>query len=328
MKNMQRRDLLKGLGAISAAALAGQVACNGHETQQNSQPSASTPAQAATASPRLNVILHGMFAIVLDTTAKTVKLQAPYVDDHIYLAATPDVVNSGGTPDIVWRQMRWISKAEQVQVNAPSSAGKYVAPPPNALPTDRAMINWKLSKITGPCNASYCDISLPWPDEIWPLRSDVKTKLSGQTYDYNNLAVTKLPTVYVFTYELQPGNVPTLSDMFGKNQPIQVGSDGVMRLHLFAESPVGGVAMDPNKALRELNKMFTPALDLRLNSVSMTSVPVDPNPGQTGVLSCEERSIAELNIPCSQLSTVATHGPAVATGGHPRNCMSVFITQP
>ncbi|HEY6770349.1 MAG TPA: hypothetical protein VI386_36865, partial [Candidatus Sulfotelmatobacter sp.] len=192
--------------------------------------------------------------------------------------------------------------------------------------------------ITGKGNDPYCSLSLPWPTNIWPLRVDTITKLSGQTLNDNSIDPSQLvlPTVYVLNYQITAGSSPpTFSDSFGKPHNIQAATDGVMRLHLFAEAPDGGDPLTPNMALDQLRQMFTPPLQLQLPvSIVGLPTPIDPSTNLASVQRCEERSIGELAIPCSELmeemakpSKKSDGGPWVGTAGHPRNCMAVLITK-
>ena len=341
MKYINRRDVLKGLGVVSAAGLTSQLACDAKQGPRKSEsPVSQKP--SATRGEQLNIVLHGTYAILLEQ-GKTITLQAPYVADHIYFAATADLDKTAATPEVIWRHINWILANSPFAVNITGSLGSYPKPDPFNLPTDRVMIDWGRSKIRGSSKKPYHSLSLPWPDGISALRADKNKRntLGGQTYTDNNLNLTQLPTVYVLKYDLPAGSAPTFTDNLGNNQKIPLGTDGVMRLHLFAEPRNGGNPMYPNMALDALCNMFKPKLRLKLSVPSYAATPIDdPNEMPIGVDRCEERSIGELGIPCSQVADVLSEqameknlGDAAGVkkswlfGGHPRNCMAVLIVK-
>lgn len=331
VREIKRRRLLKGLGLLSASTLTGLLGCKAEQKQSEKKDVATRKAPAAKcgiidSSPRLNVVLHGMFAVVLDTRAKQANILAPDIPDHVYLAATATVDSSG---DVAWKDVGRINSQSTLHVAGCSSSMLYSAPQPDKPPKDRVLINRALSKITRPGSTPYCTISLPWPSDIWPLRADTSSRLSGETYDANHLSLIQIPTVYVLTYALNAGNSPTF-DISGTPQLIPRGNDGVFRLHLFAESPTGGDTLNPDMAVIELGKLFhnssgSPAVKFHFKSVGPDAVDIDDPTCHSSVASCEERSIGELGIPCSRISTVTASAQG---GGHPRNCMSVIIVSP
>lgn len=163
------------------------------------------------------------------------------------------------------------------------------------------------------------------------MRSDSDSKLGGATYDDNHLSLLAIPTVYVLSYALAAGNMPTF-DISGTATPIKQGSDQVFRLHLFAESATGGDMNYPSKAITELGKMFydqghNPAVKFNFKSVAPDAVDLDyPSTGHSSFKCCEERCTGELGTSCSQILTPAA--PTANGGGHPRNCMAILITKP
>jgi len=336
MKNINRRDVLKGMSAISAAGLTAQMACN---TQQ-------TPAKpevvrtAVPAGTLLNIVLHGTYAIVLEH-GKTITLKAPTVADHVYYAATADL--DATTGEVIWRQISWIVQNSSLAVKIRGSSSGMPIPDPKNLPTDRVMIDWGLSKIKDydAHNPPYHFLSLPWPDNIYALRGDSRNALTGRTLKDNNVTPKRLPTVYVLAYNFATPSAPVFTNNFGTDETIPVGSDGVMRLHLFAEPPNDSDHSNPNRALGALCRMFRPKLDLTLNVDDYSMVPPDAKTAMPpGVDRCEERSIGELAIPCSKLADYTTaaveaNGGAVLedvktagiVSGHPRNCMAVLINE-
>jgi hypothetical protein len=341
MKEINRRDVLKGLGVVSAAGLTSQVAC--HNQQQPTQPQAISPKAVVPPGTLLNIVLHGTYAIILEhgKNGKSVTLKAPFVSDHVYYAATADLDAAG---EVIWRQTSWIFQNTSFAVDIQGSSSSMAVPNPASLQTDRVIIDWDLSKIKGYDihNPPYHSVSLPWPDGIYPLRADHKNTLTGQTLKDNNVAPKQIPTVYVLAYKFATYNTPTFKDNLGFDRPIPVGSDGVMRLHLFAEPRDHGDCAVPNMALDALRRLFireTGTLDLSLVVKNNAAVPPDVTGMPTGVDHCEERSTGELSIPCSKFMGYTAAAKKVEDGrattdntdtictdsGHPRNCMAVII---
>jgi hypothetical protein len=322
MNSIKRRDLLKGLGVLSAAALTTQIGC--HNRQPESGISVAPKADITDFTPRLNVILHGMFAVLLDSKKKATTIQAPSVPDHLYFMGIGAVDTSGSSPDLIWTQISRINQSGDFQISIQSPNAKFKRTPRQ----DMVLIDHDLSKIDRPGTAPYFTITLPWPDDILPLRADTSTVLIGRTVDDNSLSLLQIPTVYVLSYELMPREFPMLKDnTAGTMQKIVGGADGVVRLHLFAESPTGGDLMHPTSALDKLCEMFhdkddKTALQFQFSSPAQNSVKIGPT-GHSSILSCEERAIGELSTACAQLPSIPR--PSAQAGGHPMNCMAVFI---
>lgn len=339
MKNINRRAVLRGLSAMSAAGLTTQLGCNAQQPPAKSEAVATKA--AVTAGTLLNIVLHGTYAIVLEQ-GKTITLKAPNVSDHVYYAATADL--DATTGEVIWHQISWIFQNSAFAVSIRGSSSGMPIPDPKNLLTDRVMIDWDLSKITDydASTPPYHSLSLPWPDSIYALRGDNKNKLKGQTLKDNNVMPSRLPTVYVLAYKFATPSAPTFTDNLGVDRTIHVGSDGVMRLHLFAEPPNHGDCAHPNMALGALCGIFKPKLNLTLvvNDYSLV-VPDDSSKMPLGVDRCEERSIGELPVPCSQFADYMAQSASLAhsgagnespdtqclLSGHPRNCMAVLINK-
>jgi hypothetical protein len=331
MNQFKRRDFVKSIGVLSACALTSDLGC---DTKQEQTQNAGSPKNKAArpdvqdSVPRLNVILHGMFAVVLnsnesDATQK-VSILAPDISDHVYYAAIPDVDTSVSPVEVVWKSVFRINPQSSLKVTA--TPGNYT---PVMPATDRVLINWTRSKIRAAGHPPYCTITMPWPGDIWPMRADTGTTLTGSTYNDNGLALVQIPTVYVLTYALG-ATVPTFN-ISGAPQPMIQGSDGVFRLHLFAESATGGDMSNPDKAIVELGKMFydqngQPAVKFHFSGVSPNSVDIPMSTGHSSFVPCEERSTGELGVGCAQIVGATSVG--ARSGGHPRNCMAILITEP
>jgi hypothetical protein len=324
---MQRRELLQGLAAISLASVVTQIGCSRPKMkmQKDSQ-------------GRLNIVLHGMFAVGLDLRnplKKRAWLLAPKVRDHLYAVGTADVT---ATSDIQWLWEARVEAGQQSQIVIPTRD-----PALGKLPTQLDwLLGWKKSRIDHLKGNEHWNIALPMPDDVWGLRaySGNPFDTRGNTYQWNSLAVSQVPTVLVLTYypvDLTAANVPLFKDVTpGTTQPpIPIpfsANDNVARLHLFAESPFDLPNPDPNMALTEFNKLFGDSsdntiLDLSIKSgFSSSDVPVDSAipTNDPGVMVCEERNLGELDIPCDFLPQLSsTPKPNAATKVH--NCMSVVI---
>src|SRR5437879_4398492 len=233
VKEIRRRDLIKGLGIVSACALTAQIGCrSGSDSTQDSSSSGATKNRAADIQdsvPRLNVILHGMFAVILNSTDQKVRILAPDIPDHVYFASTADI-NGGVNPaDVVWKVVRRLGPKSSLQVAfTPPTTSLYT--PPASAPTDRVLINSKASGIKGPGAAAYCTINLPWPNDIWPMRADTHGRLKGPTTTANGLSgLVQIPTVYVLTYSLNASDTPVVYSNSNPLFSIPTGSDGVSR---------------------------------------------------------------------------------------------------
>jgi hypothetical protein len=321
---MERREFFKGLAMISLASGLAQSGCS-HEKQRKSK-SFTKDLQG-----RLNVVLHGMFAVVLDAkdaANKAVHLLAPKVSDHLYAAAAADV--DPATGDIQWLWQQRIEPAAKTEVKVPSR------PASTGNPTSLDFkLGFNKSRIIKMAGTEYWHTTLPMPDDILGLRASTDNPFdtNGMTYKWNGLSVSRVPTVLILTYSpigLNAGKVPTFGDKSGAPQEIAVSkTDNVARLHLFAESAFDLTNPDPNMALAEFNKLFLDAngqtaLDLSIKSgYSNDPVPVDSSVNQPGVMICEERNLGELDIPCDQLPL--TFKPSAQTATKVHNCMSIAL---
>jgi hypothetical protein len=319
---MERREFFKGLAMISLASGLAQSGCS---DEKQRKPFTKDP------DGRLNVVLHGMFAVVLDpkdAANKAVHLLAPRVSDHLYAAAAADI--DPATGDIVWKWQQRIESGAKTEVKVPGRLASTGNP---------SHLDFKLgfnkSRIVRIAGAEYWHTALPMPDEIWGFRAstDNPFETSGKTYQWNALNVTRVPTVLVLTYspiDLGSGKAPTFGDKSGTPQEIVISkTDNVARLHLFAESAFDLTNPDPNMALAEFNKLFLdgsnqPALDLSIRSgYGNYPVDMDSSVNQPSVLICEERNLGELNIPCDLLPLQLKPRAGAASRVH--NCMSIAL---
>lgn len=326
---MERREFFKGLAMISLASGLIESSCS--DQKQHKLDQKQRKLLSKDPNGRLNVVLHGMFAVVLDPkdpNNKAVHLLAPKVSDHLYVAATADV--DAATGDIQWLWQQRIEPGAKSEIKVQGRLGSTGNP---------THLDFKLgfnkSHIVKMAGAEYWNITLPMPDDISGLRASSENPfdISGKTYQWNALSVSRVPTVLILTYspiDLNAGKAPTFVDKSGTTQEIAISkTDNVARLHLFAESAFDLTNPNSNMALAEFNKLFLdangqPALDLSINSgYSNDPVPVDSSVNQPGVMLCEERNLGELDIPCDQLPLDMRPRAGAATKVH--NCMSIAL---
>lgn len=323
---MKRRDFVKSLAGTPVALLmpefrgSGQIAPAKAAVRAESL-NEPTPVNGAT--KRLNVLVHGMFAIVVDRKGtKKVYLKAPLVGGtipHRYRAQT-FTVDPHDSSNLV---NGWSADYEaSVQTSStldfdrgPTSKLDLVAPDSQRLIVDVG------NKKDG--DQPFWSIELPVPDDIWPLRAtpfnylDSSPIINGSFNDtYINNGMTffqQLPIIYVLTYDEVPsdGKVTFGSGAFTQDVPFDAG---VGRLHVFAEPSAAAMKKKYLKrhlddALGQLDKLFVPHLTLRFDpSLSEPDQPLqhDSNVNYSGVLLCEERSLDERAVSCAQFQNSET----------------------
>ena len=313
---MKRRDFVKSLAAAQLVMMAAETGCG--KPEGSTVPAAGGAAKPNEAAPadgtvkRLNVVVHGMFAIVIDRKReKKVYLKAPEVGGttaHRYRAQTFTVAPHNPLNLV----QGWNSDYEAMSAQTTSSVeferGKE-ASLGLTLPHDKRLIVDVSQKAPG--ISPYWTIGLPVPDDIWSLRAmpfnylDRRKFIDGsfnESYINNGMyAWQQLPIIYVLTYDKVPVDKKVTFISGGYTQEVPFDA-GVGRLHLFAEPPLtakygkDGYRKHLEMALGELNKLFLPNLTLHF----------DPNLGEPdkplghdskvlfpSVLLCEERSLDE-----------------------------------
>lgn len=253
MKSLTRRGLLQGLGAFSALAAFRPLA---H--------AAAPPSPAVgSAATQINVVLHGMFAIVLGN-GKAV-LYAPEVSPHVYL---------GGT----WLAERPLSKGQTYDLSASMISGKkspVQLDPNNFLVFSSQSVHMDLSQ-------SFCTIVLPTPDNITPLRS-IKAD-SGPIFKGLANSPKHLPTEIVLSYDRTQVN--------SSIQLTPLNWTPAVNLHLWATPET----MPPpsHNPLAALSKLLG-IKPLQLNSPYDTRKPPAPDvhPPVLGLSGEEEKNLIE-----------------------------------
>jgi hypothetical protein len=325
-KAMKRRDFVKSLAGTPVALLMPEFRSGRQTAPAEAEVRAesfheSTPPNAAT--KRVNVLVHGMFAIVVDRKGtKKVHLKAPLVGGtipHRYHAQT-FTVDPHDSSNLV---KGWNADYEaSVQTSStvkfdrgPVSKLDLVLPDPQRLIVDVS------SKKVG--DQPFWSIELPVPDDIWPLRAtpfnylDSSPIINGSFNDtYVNNGMTffqQLPIIYVLTYDKVPSDEKVTFSSGGFTQDVPFDA-GVARLHVFAEPSAGTMKKKYLKqhlddALGQLDKLFVPSLTLRFDpSLSEPDQPLqhDSNVDYPSVLLCEERSLDEREMSCMQFQNSET----------------------
>jgi hypothetical protein len=291
MNYMNRRNALKALGGLPLA-----VSLANHEVGQarKSAGQAKKITKVTDKTPCLNIILHGMFA--LDFTYQSgapVGLVAypPKVYGHTYGAGE-------------WRKETFLDQEDgtytlkNAKATTPMSKQKVKQ-------LDGALISWQASKITGIQAAGtdlspYCSMKLGIPDDVWTLRSLVRTAsddpfFEGQCAVDNQLdQVTRLPLIHVLNYtNVDPTNPPGFADWVGKP------GAAFWNLHIIAEPSFSASPGHLSHGLEKMCKMYTATqpLDLRFkknNNMVFSAVPTDLSTGHTTVMEQEEEALEEI----------------------------------
>ena len=292
MKKLNRRDVLKSLAALSAASTLGPLA-------------AQAASSCAGVFPHVNIVLHGMQALVFDQTNKKLNILVPNVPGHSFAAG-----NFGHEQPLEPNTL-----ANPYLLNN-VTAGSFGGPAPNS--SDHVVISWSKS-ISGYGDAPYCVFQLPWPDCFIKLREyqpGVPFFLPGSTVTDHSLdKVTSVPMIYVLTYTHVSNNNVALAGV-----KIDFDTTGVAHAHIVSEPAFENdvtTSMHPNKAFSMLNTLFDPPLDLRINSKISKPLP-PPQSSEPVVANLELYSTSELRLKAAGL----------IQGGHPRNCMAVNVIKP
>lgn len=319
---MERRQFVKGLAATPLALALTNLGCK-DESQKATPAVHGAMDQAAKkfgdGKKTLNVYIHGMFAIVLDETknltptqAGVVTLRAPGVGDHAYQALT--FTNNPSDPtDLNPGSLNHVPKmgsADKVVFSdgSPRQSTMPVGIAPGSL-DHLAIKNQPASKVL-----PYWTVTLPMPDYICGLRPSLlnyfapKHFLSKIVRTYNTFNDNKMqihqhmPQIYVLSYQNLDINPAAGKYVKFNESPIDFGSDGIGRLHLYAERPTPpDRTCDANMAIKQLNVLFEPKLDLHFwgnlcdYKFLIARDAQLPSCTVPGMVMCEERSIIEMN---------------------------------
>ena len=295
MNNINRRNALKILGGVPLAASALElISCESGSDNSNArgQKKLSQKASVIDSTPRLNIILHGMFALCFDykVTPNTLTILAPKLYGHTY-----------GAGD--WRKELFLDQEDGAyDLKYASATNPMSAQRVKQVPG--GLIAWKASGVSGiqaPGSdpSPYCKLNVGLPDDIWALRKLVRTAsdlpfFEGKAASDNGLdSVLELPLVYVLTYtNVDASNPPNFGDWKG------AAGSPFWNLHIHAEPSFQSSPGHLSHALAKLCKMFTPApLDLKFkpgNTAIFDAVDTDLSTGHSTVKVEEEEALEEI----------------------------------
>lgn len=311
---MKRRDFVKGLAAVPLAAIASQIA---RPTSDGRASSARRVAiDCKQGAWRLNVVVHGMFVIVVDKKAGKVLLRAPKVGGqtpHRYCAKS-FTVDGAGKPTEIWNYDPVEGTVDTPQFSTCGGAKFGISTgEKNRLAIDVSR--------NADGNTPFWTIKLPMPDDICGLRAtpfnyfapcsigdceDPVNDPPSLTYKFNGMSWDQhCPLVYLLTYQIPANERIVLS----ANKEVKFDS-GIGRLHVFAEpdtAPTAASMAHVNDAINELNNLFKKPLTLRLWPAVHPESP-DLDVGRDDIINCksdyamkicEESSLYELKQSCS-----------------------------
>lgn len=260
MRKLGRRQFLLGLGAGSALAAL--------------HPLRLGAALAPEAGPQrlraLNVLIHGM--LVVDVGTRQVILYPPKTAGHAYKAgdrgAEQDLVEGAHYRLTGVKPHARLTLAEM----HPGGFGVF----------HRHPVNTRLA---------YCEVILPMPDSITPLRATTKAQgqpfFEGTPNPYE--APDSLPDVLVLTYNEVEGPVK-LTQLSWTPKP----NNGIANLNFWA-MPSGPVPPDhPEQAFADLAKLIRyPHLKINPYYTHVPPPPLDAHTGVPGVTPDDERGLTE-----------------------------------
>lgn len=320
MNNWNRRNLLKALAATSLFSTK-----HGFTSIQTGQNPCSKVTQAGPSVVQLNVIVHGLVALVFNPSdpSMNVRLLMPEVVDQKPPHANTHVFRAGTYKDLndyypIPRIKVPMTTSPQVPALSGVQSGiTPVKPDPNydaVLPLVKANVTVAPTK-------NYYEVDLPFPGGFYSVhcrkRNDGNPIFGGSDSQYLP-KLTQIAGVHVFTYTVGSGMQPVLS---GTNWQPEPDGNGIANLHIFAE-PVDLVGPGhARKAFKELCALFPKksgggqVLDISFNSYSAgqfsSSAQLCPN-HPNGETDSDEASLSERGS---------------GKGGQPANCVGL-IAQP
>jgi len=263
MQRLGRREFLLGLGASSALAALRPIRLAAMRPPEASSPALQT----------VNVLIHGMFAVEVGT--QEVFLYPPEVSGHVYKAGTL------GAEEL-------LAKGGKYQLSGLASHARLSLAEihPSQVPVfHRRLLNTHLA---------HCEIVLPMPDEITPLR--MMHGVSGAAFYQGKPQLYEQPTsiadVLVLTYRHVIGSVK-LSSLAWAPAP----KNGIANLHFWA-MPEGVVPSDHAERAFAAMAAMIGYPHLRENPLydRLPSPGVDSHPQIPGVSSRDEMGLAEIKM--------------------------------
>jgi hypothetical protein len=234
MLKTTRRDLLK-------SAIATSFVLEGCKRTVGPTPVPPTTSQ------KLVVVFHGAFAFSFDPAkpeAERLTVVAPYVVPHLYKAGD--------------------YRHEQTLDGSYSLLGAYTGNGGNPCASLFAVVQRHNTGDPGP---GKIKIRMPWPDKFRGLRNipagGTEFFQPGDTRKNNHVLPAQMPLVYVATY-LQSSH-PRL---VGDNSKAGLWEFDGKNLHIFAEPDHDPGDSHTSDALDQLDALFSPALDLKINNLS------------------------------------------------------------
>lgn len=312
MSKLTRRSVLQGMSLLSIGSFSGSfLSC---KTNSSEDQGLTPKAGIADKNPRVNVVLHGMFAMMFDyrnvaASPYPLTVLVPEIDMHAYGAGA-------------WKKEKQMMKGSTYQLQGLKSnpsfdiAGTQFA-------TDA------LIKASGPLTYGtqpYCILQLPFPDSIVSLRvlkSGASPFRNSGTYGSQLQTTRTLPLIYVLGYENFNGGTTQLIDPINHNPLWQSDGSPVSKVHVFSDPVFDDVSSAHlQSALDGLNALFTPNLQITFDTTNTdlgNDVAIDASSGHSSIDRCEEATVFE------DRQGLCTPG---SKGGKPRNCMALLIKIP
>jgi len=230
-----------------------------------------------------NVVIHGVLMIELDLNAGKTTLFLPEDPHHRYIAAYVDV---HGFPLKQWSLQQRSEQSPYSIANVRSHSKLKVQHPRN--PDCLVVREHPIAKTKMRCQID----GLPLPERLSPWRKfsgPVLDSKDSSTYRENQLANVNragIPTIYILHYGEQK-EMPVFVDG-SISWPIHP-TDGVGRLHIFAEAPVDHV----HDAFPTLNGCGNPQYDLQLAGGAPDGLAPWEKPPLESVAMDEQRALCE-----------------------------------
>jgi hypothetical protein len=293
VNNITRRNAFKILCGVPLAASALElISSESGSKDASGQKKTAKIAKTVDSTPRLNVVLHGMFALCFDykSTPNTLTILAPKLYGHTY-----------GAGD--WRKESFLDQ-EDGSYDLKFASAKTPMSPQQVKQVSGALIAWRASGVSGiqaPGSdvSPYCTLNVGIPDDIWALRKLVRTAsdppfFEGKAASDNGLdSVLQLPLVHVLTYtNVDSSNPPNFGDWKG------AAAASFWNLHIHAEPSFQSPPGHLSHGLAKLCKMFTPTpLDLKFkqgNTAIFGTVDTDLTTGHSTMKVEEEEALEEI----------------------------------
>jgi len=245
---------------------------------------------------QLNVLLHGLFAIVISDDGAEILM--PQVDDHVYKAGT-------------WGKEMRLKEGAVYDLTGVTGTN---AP---ALDKSHLMLLQGYRTIHRDPSKLFATIRVPLPSEIHPLRlvtPAAANPLLGGT-SASQIRASQFPLVIAFVYrnpafgQLALGTHPWKPEISGD----------VVNLHVWAEpdAPLEQNMAHSTEAFQHLVQLFG-GLQLYINATNNDTVPLDRNTHITGVQPWEETAMVERNL-------LLYPRPSPTRGAHLTNCVGLVV---